>query len=255
MISEPELVDDGDPSPRPSAFRPDVPGPRGPAGPGESAPEPLFPDDEEKPPRERPPLRAWLWGLGGAAAASALWAGGLYAYEVYGNHDPDTGTYRTSRNLCLDAELKSLRAAYGKVQTPQSDVYEDRALERAVCSVSFLRSGSAPAGNPEASAFVRYTLHKKTDPGPEFTANAASENMYGGEDSTVTRLDGLGERAYVVISYGVPTFHVLDGQAVLTVVFDPGDAGNGEASRAAGAAETRSHVIEDMRALMKKLKS
>ncbi|MFI6286998.1 hypothetical protein ACIBCM_19985 [Streptomyces sp. NPDC051018] len=254
MISEPELVGDGDQPPPRSAFRPDLPGQRAPGGPDEPDPEPLFRDDEEEPPRERPPLRAWLWALGGAVAASALWAGGLYAYEEYGNHDPDTGGYRTSRNLCLDAELKSLRAVYGTIETSHPDVHEDPSLDRAVCSFGFERSATGSQEDFGAGVFVRYTLHKKTDPGPEFTANAASENMYGGGDSTLTKIDGLGERAYLALNHVVPTLHVLDGQAVLTMSFEPGGDMDGETAKAK-TAEARPHAIEDMRALMEKLRS
>ncbi|MBT2444824.1 hypothetical protein J7E93_32965 [Streptomyces sp. ISL-36] len=183
MISEPELVDD-------TAF---------------PAAETVRMDP---PPRAPRPRRPWLWALGGAVVASAVWAGGLYAYERSQDGGPDLGGYRTVENLCARAELKALSVELGEKSTDAETPTEKHpALDRARCSTTL--------GSPETgySAVVVYDLHKVTDPGPEFEPRIA-------ESGTDTEpVAGLGERAF---------FHrdeddsgawmrVLDGQVELEI--------------------------------------
>ncbi|MGW4204048.1 hypothetical protein [Streptomyces sp. NPDC004726] len=280
MISEPELIDDGDDrssrggfgasggartsavggAPRThGVFRPKDPGRRASEEPGSSEPEPLFPDHDEPPPRERPPLRAWLWGLSGAVAASALWAGGLYAYDVYGDHDPDVGKYRTSRSLCVDADLKALSAVHGMPESRSPTGRADEALDKANCRLSFAGTPDTPR-NMGVGAEIDYELHRKTDPGPQFDASVAAQHAAMGADtdetSSLTRIEGLGERAYVAVHGGYPVLHVLDGQAVLSLSVNAYLVGEGgRETMAPDLSTSRPLLIEDMRALMKELQS
>ena len=181
--------------------------------------------------RALPARRAALvWALGGALVASGAWLGGLYAYRHTG---PDMRGYRVSRNLCLDADLTALSAILGTKRSPHAAVAEDPALDQAVCSVDMgpAPSGSGPFGEepgdgpaPDAQATthsdvdVHYTLHRKTDPEPEFDA-ALTGPAPDGVTYHQRLVPDLGERAYVVTdSLGNTTqLKILDGQAEFTI--------------------------------------
>ncbi|MFE5792905.1 hypothetical protein ACFQ8C_10030 [Streptomyces sp. NPDC056503] len=164
---------------------------------------------EERAPRApRPPRarRPWLWALGGAAVASAVWGAGLYAYEPRAEATPDLGGYKTVRDLCERAELKGMAAVLGKRGVagdgPEMD---DPALEQRSCSVNF------GEGDREQTVNVSYTLHRATDPGPEFAALARYFEL-------TEPIGGVGERAF----FGDRgedggMLRVLDGQAVLEI--------------------------------------
>ncbi|MET7618329.1 hypothetical protein [Streptomyces sp. NPDC005408] len=210
--------------------------------------------------RSRP---AWVWALGGALVASALWAGGVYAYK---SRDPDLGGYRVSRNLCLETELKALSTAIGKVESRTPMGREHTSLDVAYCWAG-LTPSDQPAPKPDengpeaatAEVYFTYELHKKTDPGPEFDAGVGMQGIYGDEGVRLERVEGLGERAYFVLddtSDDVPTLHVLDGQAVLTLDVQPvgPDDTDGETPHE-DLSGIRPFMIEDMRDLMAKLRS
>ncbi|MGW7464087.1 hypothetical protein ACWGJT_05130 [Streptomyces xantholiticus] len=250
MISEPEMVPEGHfgaaefPSQRPSSD------------------DLVAVDDEPAAPR-RPPRPAWLWALGGAAVASAVWAGGLY---VYGTADPDLGGYRTSRNLCLDAELKALTAAIGERPGDEPGSAwgsTHRTLDEAVCytdlepegyEIPVDEDGNEVGSLPSVS--VGYTLHKKIDPGPEFEGSVKAQRDTFGEQSVIRRVDGLGEQAFVLRDSDGVGIHleVLDGQAVLTLSLTSywdGDSGE----PAVDLSDIEPLLAEDIRALMARLKS
>jgi hypothetical protein len=164
---------------------------------------------EPEPDGERRARRPWLWALGGALVASALWAGGLYAYQAAG---PDLGGYRPSDDLCGEAELAALGAALGErgdseADPDQHDVHE--ALDQTRCSVTF---GTV---EPSFAVDVAYQLHKKTDPGPEFEPLTTADSWEDWEWKPVT---GVGERAFFAQDdAGYASLTVLDGQAVLSL--------------------------------------
>ncbi|MER7043481.1 hypothetical protein [Streptomyces jumonjinensis] len=248
MISEPELMgDDGEP-PRGE----DPPG-RWSRGEGDPA-DPAADTVSAGPGPVRAPIRAWLWALGGALTASALWAGGLYAYEP---GDPDLGGYRASRDLCADAGLKALTAEYGPVSMSTPTGRERPSLDHAACWFEFRGAPPENGAEPVAgSGSLSYVRHKKTDPGPQFEATVAMENHTGADDPEMVRVDGLGERAYFVWAqgYDVPVLHVLDGQSVLSMSAEPPRSPSGEIDRAE-AAGVRNLMVADMKALMRKLQS
>ncbi|MFF5423269.1 MULTISPECIES: hypothetical protein [unclassified Streptomyces] len=159
MISEPEL--DG--------------------GPGLGGPGPFA---EPPPPRPAGRRRPWLWALGGALAASVVWGAGLSAYEQRKDAGPDLGGYQPFEDLCAVADLPALQGALGKrSQSGGSPVLNEPALHVTHCTVTFGPVESGP------TVGITYTLHKVTDPGPEFDARALSQG-------SVRTIDGLGERAF-----------------------------------------------------------
>ncbi|MEU2546266.1 hypothetical protein ABZ618_12665 [Streptomyces roseolus] len=154
-----------------------------------------------RPPRGRTP---WLWALGGAAVASAVWGAGLYASGQRTEPGPDLGGYRAVDDLCARAELKGMAAVLGKRGSAGAGPeVADPVLEQRSCTVNF------GEGDREQSVNVTYTLHRVTDPGPEFAARAKYSNL-------TEPVGGVGEQAF----FGGQgedggTLRVLDGQAVL----------------------------------------
>ncbi|MEU0373182.1 hypothetical protein ABZ070_23530 [Streptomyces sp. NPDC006283] len=214
---------------------------------------------EDAPAASRPSRPAWLWALGGAVVASALWAGGLYVYET---RAPDLGGYRASADLCKDAELKAVSAVLGK---REGEGYtwgnKHESVDDSGCSADMRPVGyEAPKDEDGVemgsmpSVTVGYTLHKKTDPGPEFEGTVAARHNYFGATTKLTRIDDLGEHAYIVRdsdSSGI-TLEVLDGQAVLTMAaHSDWDVDSGEPLT--DMAEIEPLLVEDMKALMLEL--
>lgn len=270
MISEPELVPEG------HFGAAELPGPR-------PAADDVVTEDQE-PGGSRRALPAWLWALGGAVVASAVWAAGLYVYSTAG---PDLGGYRASRNLCMDAELKALSATIGE-RVGQGSAWRSahESLDDASCYIEMRPQGyELPTdvdGNELGSlpsVSVGYTLHKKTDPGPEFEGMMAARHTAvedthiddatvedtAVDDATVDvpavddttalrRIDGLGELAFVVRDSGGITLEVLDGQAVLSLsTTSDWDVETGEPLTDVNDFEPM--MVEDMRALLARLKS
>jgi hypothetical protein len=254
VISEPELVGEGKPF-----SDAEIPGPRGVAAETIEGAETVADGDAVRPRRARP---AWVWALGSALVASAVWAGGLglYAYET---REPDLGGYRTSSDLCRATGLKALSGALGEVQSREPTMRKHEALDMASCWATL--GPSTPVAEGEGyedmppSVYFTYTLHKKTDPGPEFDALVDARWLFGDIKIKKERVEGLGDRAYFVQDEDVvdsPSLHVLDGQAVLTLDAEPG--GSGEVTSddpPDDLSGIKSAMIEDMRVLMAELKS
>ncbi|MFF2775790.1 hypothetical protein ACFVU3_12845 [Streptomyces sp. NPDC058052] len=161
---------------------------------------------EERPPRLPQGRRPWLWGLAGAVLASAVWGAGLYAYERKADPGPDLGGYKPVDAPCDLAELKALGAVLGKRSGGGTGpVLDTPVLSEASCSVGF---------GPEAtgqSVDISYTLHKVTDPGPEFAARAEQHGYLG-------EIEGVGEQAFFE-DQGEEggRMWILDGQAELRI--------------------------------------
>ncbi|MFE5713795.1 hypothetical protein ACFQ7J_23630 [Streptomyces sp. NPDC056501] len=178
------------------------------------------------PPRTR---RPWLWALGGAVLASAVWGGGLYAHEKRQDSGPDLGGYKSVASLCEAAELKGLVGVLGKrstdsgwdsssqgesdsgVDSGSADGGEgaaDSVLEIAQCALTFGPPETGYSGN------VTYTRHLVTDPGPEFDALA---RRFGEVDP----YEGLGEKAYLSVYENMGAeLRVLDGQVEISISFN-----------------------------------
>lgn len=228
MISEPELVGGID---FPEAV----------------APLPVG-QSEPKPPRAR---RPWLWALGGAVAASAVWAGGLALYERQDQADgPDLRGYR-AEDPCAEAAFPGLSSAFGRKQESTNPLTQDHpALFRAECVVTL---DAKPVPYDVA---VSYTLHRVTDPRPEFEARMA-DPLEGVGD----RISGVGQLAYVKDNDGGEMeLHVVDGQAVLSFTLSPvltyeeGEDVLPPAPPELDPAATRTFLVEDMTALMAELR-
>ncbi|MFB7513763.1 hypothetical protein [Streptomyces sp. NPDC056144] len=226
---------------------------------------------ESPPPGEpRPPRagRPWLWALGGAVVASAVWGGGLYAYERgRGDEGVDLGGYKAVGNLCEKAELRQLVGILGKrssdsgdsaSRSPQGDPVEGDPEDRTSESTMDVANCSLMFGPPDTgySATVNYVRHLVTDPGPEFDDNA--RRFYGG-----LPLAGVGEKAYMDVSQdnGGASMQVLDGQVEIAIhlyTVSSWDEEKGESVRKTKPIDLsgiETPLSQDMLALMKALKA
>lgn len=138
--------------------------------------------------------RAVLWAVVGAVAASAAWAGGLFLTGGFGTA-ADLRGYQAPANLCSGADYSSFKDEYPVDDSaPTKNTLKDPALDESSCSLSLKKTGSTYA---DAYLSMQVDLHKKTDPGPEFTATWKN---YGDShtDYDVTPVRGMGDEAYLV---------------------------------------------------------
>ncbi|MFF7366851.1 hypothetical protein ACIP3A_33125 [Streptomyces tricolor] len=138
--------------------------------------------------------RAVLWAAVGAVVASAAWAAGVFV--VGGNGDSaDLRGYSAPGNMCSSADYTSFKDEYTENDSsPTRTSLKDPALEESYCSLSLKKPGSTYA---DAYLTLQLDLHKKTDPGPEFTATWKNYgDSHKGYD--VDRVEGIGDEAYLV---------------------------------------------------------
>ncbi|MEU6192637.1 hypothetical protein [Streptomyces sp. NPDC047061] len=138
--------------------------------------------------------RAVLWAAVGAVVASAAWAGGLFLTGGFGT-SADLRGYRAPANLCSSADYSSFKDEYPvDDSSPTKNAMKDPALDESDCSLSLKKTSSSYG---DAYLTMQVDLHKKTDPGPEFTATWKN---YGDShtDYDVTPVQGIGDEAYLV---------------------------------------------------------
>ncbi|MEV0599752.1 hypothetical protein AB0I82_10695 [Streptomyces sp. NPDC050315] len=152
---------------------------------------------------------SWLWALGGAVIASAVWAGVLAATGGLGEPSPDLRGYRYQSDLCRSVSWAPFEDARFKMEdsstsdsageNPESSGHEDPALDSMWCNADLV---SEDAGDNDYSSTLVYSkafLHKKTDPAPEFAAQYRSyEQQQSSTDYKVEPVQGLGDEAYLV---------------------------------------------------------
>ncbi|MEV6729383.1 hypothetical protein [Streptomyces sp. NPDC051364] len=211
---------------------------------------PATPAEEPDAPRERVrgPRTAWLWALGGAVLASAVWAGALVAQDRFGDPAPRIA-YRHVEDLCK-VPLTAVSASTVKLTGDYARHNEHPALDWAYCE----HGAPYADGRLSYGAEVSVQLHKKADPGTEFGADPAGLMGLGRMASSggeVEQVPGLGERALLTRRVGGSRLEVLDGGAVfsLTVEWYGGQDAPDPDEDAVQAA-----MLEDMRALMAALR-
>ncbi|MFJ4869219.1 hypothetical protein [Streptomyces sp. NPDC088757] len=202
---------------------------------------------EAAPPGPSRARRPWLWALGGAVAASAVWGAGLYAYEREEPAGPDLQGYRQVDDLCEVARLDALADALGKRRDHgSSPVVDEPAISEVSCSVGF---GPEDGGQ---SVDITYTLHKVVDPGPEFEARAQQFGI-------LKKIDGIGEQAFFDdMEEQGGRLRVLDGPAEFQIdILSQDYTLNGETVSTGTSADLSGidvPMIQDLLALMAALK-
>lgn len=151
--------------------------------------------------------KGWLWGLGGAVVASAVWAGVVFATGGFGGGPKaDLAGYGYTTNLCASTDLKAIEdAGYEEKDTsgssnPRHSASRDPALDSMTCQIDFEPTDSSSSDYSSAWLSTTAGLHRKTDPEPEFEAQYRSyeDQRTAGYSYKVNEVDGLGDEAYVV---------------------------------------------------------
>ncbi|WP_328788955.1 hypothetical protein [Streptomyces sp. NBC_00273] len=208
------------------------------------------------PARERatggPGQRSWLWALGGAVVASAVWGGGLYAF---GDRTVELETsYRASKNLCQDFKARALSGITGDMhkKKPVNLEGDHPAVYAARCH---LENAGKDGTAPDFDVVAQVALHKKTDPSAEFDAPDLRTISYAGGVRTAAVPD-LGERAVMNVMSGDTwlILKVLDGGAVFTVEAGANTFAETNGRPATDVDAVQAAMIEDMRELMSALK-
>ncbi|MEV5875475.1 hypothetical protein AB0L75_14825 [Streptomyces sp. NPDC052101] len=138
--------------------------------------------------------KAVLWAAVGAVVASAAWAGGVFLIGGKGD-SADLRGYVAPSDMCSSADYSSFKTAYPEGDSsPTKSSLKNAALDESYCYVDLKKTGSSYA---DAYLSMQVDLHKKTDPGPEFTAMWKNyADSHSGYD--VSSVSGIGDEAYLV---------------------------------------------------------
>ncbi|MEU0839296.1 hypothetical protein ABZ370_07470 [Streptomyces sp. NPDC005962] len=149
----------------------------------------------------------WLWALGGAVVASAVWAGVVFATGGFGGEPKaDLAGYRYLSNLCTSTDLKAVEdAGYEQKDSsgsanPRHSASRDPALDSMTCSVDFEPTDASTSDYSSEWLSTTAGLHRKTNPEPEFEAQYRQYEDQRTSSYTykVSEVDDLGDEAYVV---------------------------------------------------------
>ncbi|MBF6434998.1 hypothetical protein [Nocardia cyriacigeorgica] len=163
--------------------------------------------------------KGWLWGLGGIVLASAVWGGAVLAFGGFGGSSaagvppgvPDLRGYTYSADFCDLADTApfteagytvSTRSSSGKNDYPNFEGSEHAARDSMFCAQRFLPQGVDDDDYEDAYMYSGVTIHKKSDPGPEFTAGFDTwENSRSDDsgDGRKEKISGLGDEAWVAV--------------------------------------------------------
>ncbi|MFH8679734.1 hypothetical protein [Streptomyces lydicus] len=152
----------------------------------------------------------WLWAIGGAVAASAIWGSLLFATGGFSSEpSPDLAGYAYTGDLCAATSMTPFENAHFKTKentgssskdaNPQHSGTQQTSLDTMWCNVSLQQDNASSADYSSNWLYSAATLHKKTDPAPEFADNYRS---YEKQDTSVgykvESVPGLGDEAYLV---------------------------------------------------------
>ncbi|MER6202672.1 hypothetical protein ABT234_35530 [Streptomyces sp. NPDC001586] len=202
-------------------------------------------------PRERAAAataRPWLWALGGVVAASAVWAGGLYA--LGDRMAAPTLSYRATKNLCEDFRAQALTGITGDLhKRPVNQEVGHPALDGAACVLN------NNADSRDFSVYVNTALHKKVDPSAEFDVPSVDDLVNVGGLRT-EEVPDLGERAVMTSWAGEQGMNlkVLDGGAVFNLRVFAATFAEKDGRPATDSNAVQAALIADMRELMAALK-
>ncbi|WP_405163735.1 hypothetical protein OG203_01015 [Nocardia sp. NBC_01499] len=176
--------------------------PIGPMRPHPDGPVPPQPLGRWKQPGDN---RGRLWALGavvGVATLAAVCAFGSRRADPA----PDLRGYHYVDNLCAITDTAPYAHA-GFALAPSSParlkypVHQTRlhpAVDSMSCAIRLAPPGPGERAD-DTTLMVNASVHKRADPGPEFTARFETWTQAElAQDDTVTKVDGLGDEAYVV---------------------------------------------------------
>ncbi|MFJ5799845.1 hypothetical protein [Streptomyces decoyicus] len=155
-------------------------------------------------------MSGWLWAIGGAVAASAIWGSVLFATGGFSSEPtPDLAGYAYTGDLCADTSLTPFQDAHFKTKAntgtaskdanPQHSGTQLKTLDTMTCNVSFEQENAGSSAYSSTWLYNTATLHRGSDPAPEF---ADGYRSYEKQDASVgyrvEAVAGLGDEAYLV---------------------------------------------------------
>lgn len=191
------------PNPYAQPTMPGVPLTGAPAGYGPGAPPP---------PTAPAGRKGWLWGLGGAVVASAVWAGALFATGGFdGDPEPELAGFSYTDDLCASSDFSAFtKGDKYQVEEPEDSDEDSKnpqfygseqpALATMTCNIDYEPANAGSDDYSNAWVYTTVLLHKETDPGPEFEAQyrAYEDQKSGSYRYTVKEVKGVGDEAYLV---------------------------------------------------------
>ncbi|WP_438488018.1 hypothetical protein [Streptomyces sp. S186] len=161
-------------------------------------------------------VSGWLWAVGGAVAAAAIGASVMFATGAFSSEPgPDLKGYAFRDDLCAATSLTPFANAHYRAKpsagsgsgssgassppNPQHSGSRMNSMDSMWCNIS-LTADHAGAGDYSSTwLYNSVTLHKKTDPGPEFAdVYRAYEKQQTTVSYKVEPVTGLGDEAYLV---------------------------------------------------------
>ncbi len=153
----------------------------------------------------------WWWAVGGAVAASAIWASVMFATGSFGESEPspDLAGYSYTSDLCAATSMTPFENANFKTKensgssstgaNPQHSGAQQTSMDSMWCNTALEQRNASSSDYSSTWIYNTAALHKKTDPGPEF---ADSYRSYEKQDSSVgyrvESVQGIGDEAYLV---------------------------------------------------------
>ncbi|MFF4533060.1 hypothetical protein ACFY1P_27785 [Streptomyces sp. NPDC001407] len=192
--------------------------------------------------------------VAGAVAASVVWGGALALSGGSSAKVPDVSGYRAVDDLCKDAVLRETGSLF-TVKDGEPAVLRHDSMDRSECYREMAAKATSVGAMTVSTAL---TLHKKTNPGPEFIAEAERADYIPKSRTTVKKLPGLGDRAYVISTElehaRFLTISVLDGGAVFSMKVTGVPLSDEDKAGPYSTDKLEPLLVKDARATLTKLK-
>lgn len=152
----------------------------------------------------------WPWAIGGAVAASAMWASVMFATGAFSSEpSPDLAGYSYTSDLCAATSLTPFKDAHyrtkqntgtaSKDPNPKHSGAQAKSMDTMWCNISMEQENASSSGYSSTWVYNTATLHKKSDPAPEFADGyRAYEKQDVSAGYQVEPVAGIGDEAYLV---------------------------------------------------------
>ncbi|MCZ0973548.1 hypothetical protein O1L55_23755 [Streptomyces albulus] len=164
-----------------------------------------------------PGVSGWLWAVGGAVAATAIGASVMFATGAFSSEPhPVLKGYAFRDDLCSVTSLTPFENAHYKTKpsagtgstgssgpssppNPQHSGSRMGSMDSMWCNVSLTPEGAGTTDYSSSWVYSAATLHKKTDPAPEFAdLYRAYETQQTSTTYKVEPVSGIGDEAFLV---------------------------------------------------------
>lgn len=168
-----------------------------------------------------PGRRPWVWAVGGAVVASALWGAGLRLWDAQHGGGPDLHGYVLGDSPCAGGTLGPLTSALHATDTAviaPTAARLGKALDQARCTLEIYAPDPQTGSLDRFQVSVAIDLHKRTDPRREFEDQAGLDPQSLTPAVAVREVAGLGDEAVAqTVSRQREELHVLHGGAVFSL--------------------------------------